>query len=213
MSLFAVLVAHLGMPAVIGIISTVVFLIVYLIRKVFGKQWDKAASYIPALNFNLTPGYSLLSKFAQSVPAILLAAGIGALTSGVSLGPTLISALAGPLAVLGHEMLKAFPFVPYKGATPESKDDLNIPGPPNLPTGLTFPTSKTTIVLAALCVSLMNCLPSSQVKVCSAADKAAIEAQYIENVAIKCAAYNSFDECPAAPDLAAQRAKDEIPCR
>lgn len=120
--IFTILVSSLGYPAVIGIISGLAFLIVYGIRKIFGTQWDNLVSYIPALNLNLTPGYTLLSKFAQAIPATVLAAAIGALTSGASLGPTLLAALAGPLAALGHEMLKEFPFVSYRGETPASKD-------------------------------------------------------------------------------------------
>lgn len=131
---FAYLVVKIGLPAVIGLISLVSFAFVYLVRKYFGKEWDAVDKYIPALNFSMTPGLSLVSKFAQALPATLFAAGLGAITSGGSLVPTLLAAIAGPLAALGHEMLKSFPFIPYKGSTPAS--DPVIPGAPNLPTNV-----------------------------------------------------------------------------
>lgn len=131
---FAYLVAKVGLPAVIGLISLVSFAFVYLIRKYFGKQWDIVDKYIPALNFSLTPGMTLVSKFAQALPATLFAAGLGAITSGGSLVPTLAAASAGPLAALGHEMLKQFPLVSYVGSTPASAQ--SILKTPNLPTGV-----------------------------------------------------------------------------
>lgn len=130
---FAFLVTKFGLPAVIGIISLAAFCFVYLVRKYFGKQWDIVDKYIPALNFSLTPGLTIVSKFAQMLPATLVAAAIGAVTSGGALTPTLIAAAAGPLAALGHELLKSLPFVPYTGSTPSS--DPVFPSDPKLPTG------------------------------------------------------------------------------
>ncbi len=209
MNYFAVLVSYIGMPAVVGLISAISFLFVYLVRKRFGSQWEYLASYIPALNFNLTPGYTILSKFAQALPATLFAAGIGAVTSGGALVPTLLAALAGPLAVLGHELLKVIPWIPYRGETPVS--DPVIPPAPKLPTGISASTT-TKIIAGTLMIGVLSCA-SPKPEPCTPADKARIEANYSENVAIKCAAYASLAECPGYPALAAERKKEEIPCR
>src|SRR6478735_548536 len=103
MSLFVILQTALGTPALIGLFAAVAFAVVYVIRKKYGAQWEKLAALVPALNFDLTPGYVILSKFVQALPSVLIGAALGAVTSGASLWPTVLSALAGLLAPLGHE--------------------------------------------------------------------------------------------------------------
>lgn len=138
MSLFLVIQAAIGTPALIGLIAIVVFGIVYLARKFFGKQWEAVARLIPALNFDLTPGMVILSKAFQALPATIVAASIGAVASGGALTPTLLAALAGPLAAIGHELLKAYPGFPYQGATDNmlSPVTIKLPPDPKLPTGV-----------------------------------------------------------------------------
>lgn len=79
-----------------------------------------------------------------------------------------------------------------------------------------------TILIMCMCVfGMAGCPSTAQPQTCSATDVAKIEAtaeaDYSENVAIKCAAYSSLADCPAVPALAAQRDADrkkaEIPCR
>lgn len=203
MTVYLVLQAVLGTWGVIGLFAIIAFGAVYGIRKFFGKEWDAVASYIPSINFDLTPGKVILSKLVQAIPATVVAAGLGAVTSGVSLGPTLVSALAGLLAAAGHEFLKAFPLIPYKGETANLlASDPKIPGPPKLPTLLG---------MLAIMLSVFGC--AVQPEPCTAADKAGIEARYSEKVLVECAAYSSLAECPNIDDLKAKRAKEEEVCR
>ena len=204
MSAFLVLQSALTPYGVIGLFSVIVFLTIYAVRKKFGPQWDRLASYIPVLNFNETPYMAIVSKLVQALPGTLLAAGLGAVTSGASLGPTLLSALAGLLASAGHEFLKWLPVVPYKGATNEPALP-DIPKSPKVPAMLTGAM----MVLVALTVSCAT-LPKDP---CTAADKAAIQAQYTAEMLEKCSQYSSRAECPYADDVKAERAKKEERCR
>ena len=201
MSLFILLQSALTPGGVVGLFALVAFIAVYVIRKKFGPQWERLAAYIPALNFDLTPGYAILSKFAQALPGILVAAVLGAITSGGSLGPTLLAALGGALAAVGHEFAKWLPFIPYRGET----GDVKIPGAPKLPTGLS--------VLMLACFLSVGCAGTVAKDPCTAADKAAIEAQYSAKFLFKCANFESAAECPYTEDLRAERAKAEEKCR
>ena len=200
MSLFAILQASLTTPGVIGLFALIAFVAVYLIRKKWGPQWERLAAYVPALNFDLTPGTVILSKFVQALPSVLIAAALGAVSSGASLGPTLLAALAGLLAPLGHEFAKAVPFIPYKGETGEAK----LPGAPKLPTGL---------MALMIAVSMWGCAGTQIKDPCSAADKAEIQREYAIAFTEKCFSFDSAASCPYTNDLKAERAKSEEKCR
>lgn len=200
MSLFVILQTALTTPGFIGLIALVAFVAVYIIRKKFGPQWEKLASVIPALNFDLTPGLVILSKFVQALPSVLIAAAIGAATSGASLGPTLLAALAGLLAPLGHELIKAVPFIPYRGETGEAK----LPGAPKLPTGLTM-------IVLALAVSMFGCSAGNP-EPCSPADKAEIMRVYSVGY-LNCFNDDSTVEQSCIDNQKAIRAKNEEKCR
>ncbi len=199
MSLFLVLQAALGTPGLVGLFAVIVGGIIYVIRKKFGPQWERLVGFVPALNFDMTPWLALLSKLVQALPGTVLAAVLGAVTSGGSLVPTLVSALAGLLAAIGHEVLKAIPQIPYKGETGEAK----LPSPPKVPTGLL------TIVLV---LSVFACGPTAIKDPCSAADKAEIERVYIVE-AVKCFNADTAVEESCLADQKAIRAKTEEKCR
>jgi hypothetical protein len=199
MSIFLIIQAALTTPGLLGLFAAVTFVLVYALRKKFGPQWEKVANIIPALNFDLTPGLTILNKFVQALPGILIAAALGAITSGGSLVPTLLAALAGPLASLFHEFAKWLPILSYKGETGEAK----LPGAPRLPTG---------IAGMMLALSMFGCLGSPK-EPCSAADKATIYANYSAEFMKRCAPYESAAACPYTEELRAQRAKDEEKCR
>ncbi len=201
MSIFLALSAAITPWGVVGLFSIVAFIAVYIIRKKFGPQWERLAAYIPALNFDLTPGATILSKVAQALPGVLIAAGLGAITSGASLGPTLLAALGGALAAAGHEFAKWLPIIPYRGETGEVK----IPSAPKVPTGLGL--------MLVLALALGACGGAATKDPCSPADKVAIEAQYSAKFLEQCSGFESAAECPYTQDLRTERAKAEEKCR
>lgn len=205
MSLFIILQTAMGTPALIGLLSVVSFLLVFGIRKVFGRQWERVANLIPAINFDLTPGWTILSKLVQALPATLIAATIGAATSGVSLGPTLVAATAGLLSVSGHEFAKWLPLIPYRGDTANVlSGGPKIPGLPGVSTGL---------VVGAICLALVSCSAGRLAEPCSAADKAAIVSKYAAIELQECGDYDSLNSCPFFDDIKADRAKEDAKCR
>ena len=200
MSIFLTLQTALSTWGVVGLFASVAFISVYIIRKKFGPQWERLAAYVPALRFDLTPGASILSKLLQAVPGTLIAAALGAVTSGASLGPTLLAALGGLLAAAGHEFAKWLPLIPYRGETGEPK----LPGAPKLPTGLS---------VLMIAVALSGCTGAVAKDPCTAADKAAIQFDYSTKFMEKCADFESAAACPYTEELRAERAKNEEKCR
>lgn len=199
MSLFLIIQTALTPAWMVGLFAVLAFLAVYVIRKKFGPQWERLAAIVPVLNFDLTPGSVIFSKFVQALPGALVAAALGAATSGASLGPTLLAALGGLLASVGHEFLKWLPIIPYRGETSSAK----LPSPPNVPIGL--------LTLAVLSL-VIGCAGTAK-EPCSSADKAGIEANYSAAFMEKCFSFNSASECPYTEELRAKRAKDEEKCR
>lgn len=207
MTIFATLSAALTTPGLIGLIALVVFLIVLAVRKSFGQYWERFASLVsPDLDQEVTAGSVVLSKFVQGLPAVIIGAVIGAATSGAALAPTLLSALAGALAVFGHELAKAIPIIPYTGSTGTGKNPV-IPKSPNLPTGVA------TLAFMLMLAAMVTGCPAATPEPCSPSQKSAIEAKFVEEVAIKCAAYDDTSKCPEYPAIKAERAKAEVPCR
>jgi hypothetical protein len=200
MSLFVLLQTALGTPGLIGLFALVAFVAVYVIRKKFGPQWERLVAYVPVLGTDLTPGSVILSKFVQALPGALVAAVLGAVTSGASLGPTLLAALGGLLAAAGHEFAKWLPIIPYRGEVGEEK----LPGAPKVPTG---------IAGLMLALSLFSCGAGAIKEPCSTSDKAAILGTYSVEFAERCAPYNSMAECPFTKEIQAKRDKELEKCR
>ena len=200
MSIFLALQAALTPWGVVGLFSIIAFVAVYAIRKKFGPQWERLAAYIPALNFDLTPGATILSKVVQSLPGILIAAVLGAITSGGSVVPTLLAALGGALAAAGHEFAKWLPLIPYRGET----GDVKIPAAPKLPTGIGL--------MLVIALMLGACSAATMKEPCSPADKAKIEAVYAEE-ALNCFNQDLAAEQACINEKMALRAKDEEKCR
>jgi hypothetical protein len=199
MSIFLAIQTALTTPGLLGVFTLVTFVLVYAIRKKYGPQWERLVAFIPALNIDLTPGWVILNKFVQALPGIVVAAALGAITSGASLGPTLLAALAGPLASLFHEFAKWLPILSYRGETGE----LKLPKAPKLPTG---------IASLMIVFSLFSCagLPKEP---CSAKEKAAIMANYSIEFVKKCSAFKTSAECPYTEELRAKRHQETMKCR
>ncbi len=107
-----------GAGTAFGVLIAAVFLLMYGFRKwpFTARIWERVASVIPALNFDMTPGLVILSKVWQGFFPTITATVFGALASGGSVKVALLASLAGPLTVLGHEFAKWLPVIPYRGA-------------------------------------------------------------------------------------------------
>lgn len=109
--------AHGGAGTSFGVLCTVLFLTMYLLRKwsPTAKLWERVARVIPAIDFDMTPGLTLLSKMWQGCFPTMVAAAVGALASGTNPWVAAVAALAGPVTVFGHEFLKWLPWLSYRG--------------------------------------------------------------------------------------------------
>lgn len=114
------------LPAVLLIVA--IWLAQYLVRRFAPDVWESVAN----LPFNgARPAASVLRKAWQALPSVISGALVAALTGDGSFNDTFFGAVAGALAPVLHELLKAAP-VPYVGgAPPAASYDLPIPPSPD----------------------------------------------------------------------------------
>ncbi len=136
-----------GAGTAFGTLCVFLFLAMLGLRKwaPTAKIWERVASVIPAIDFDVTPGLMLLNKIWQSAFPTIVAAVIGALASGGNPWVAAVAAIAGPVTVFGHEFAKWLPFLPYRGAVnpkalvassvakADDDDDDKTPPSPRLP--------------------------------------------------------------------------------
>jgi hypothetical protein len=92
-----------------------VLVVVYAFRKLFPRAWEAFASVVPVPVIDAAPVLLVLSKFWQALPGTLLGMTTLALSTGGDVSATIKGAVFGALAALAHEVLKAVPWVPYRG--------------------------------------------------------------------------------------------------
>jgi hypothetical protein len=100
-----------------ALLALCIFAVVYCLRKLFPVAWERFAHIGILANIDPMPVVAILRKLWQSVPGQLLGVAIGAIGSGGDVKAALLGALAGIVASLSHEILKAAPWIPYKGST------------------------------------------------------------------------------------------------
>lgn len=143
-----------------SVVTCAVFAIIYGWRKLSPKSWLWLESRLPGA-LALGQGEELAHNIMLSLPSVVIGAALAALTSGGSLVPAVLGAVAGACAPLLHHVRKALPFDPYRGAV---ADPTVIPKSPQLPL---FP-------LLCLCLALAGCPSRGAEHVpCDASDHAA----------------------------------------
>jgi len=103
---------------VIGSAAVLVFFAVLFWRKVFPGSWNWLELHIPLIDRIQSDAiWTFVWKSVQTLPGALIGAVMTALASGGDVKKTFLGALAGPVASIGHELLKR-----YKGATSKPGD-------------------------------------------------------------------------------------------
>jgi hypothetical protein len=121
---------------------------IYLVRKRWPTAWERFADLVP-LRSDSGPLLAGLRKVWQTAPSVALGVAVPAILTGGNVGLAVKGALVALAAPLLHELAKAAPFVPYRGAigAPTKRKDDNDKTPP---TG-------TKLVGLALCLLLVGC--------------------------------------------------------
>ena len=152
-----------------------VLLVVYLVRKLFPRLWEGFARVVPVSVIDPKPLLLVLSKAWQAIPGTLIGAGLVALGAGGDIRSAVKGAAFGALAALAHEVLKAVPWVPYRGAVGMAK-------PPTLPLLVLFVPA----VLVSVSPYLVSCAAFSKV---TPADRAEAYAAQAKAAELACKAY------------------------
>jgi hypothetical protein len=98
------------------LLSAIVFAVIYGARKWFPVQWELFAEATPLAMFDPVGVVKALNKVWQSLPAAALGA-VTMLMQGGDQKTVLLGALAGLLAPVAHELMRAIPWIPYQGQT------------------------------------------------------------------------------------------------
>jgi hypothetical protein len=103
-----------------GLLTLAIWLSAYVFRKLVPKLWElPAALALRESAFqrfpDLRPALSFLWSVWQGLPSVLLGALVGAWQLGSDPGAAWKGAIAGALAPALHHVLKALPFIPYRG--------------------------------------------------------------------------------------------------
>lgn len=103
-----------------SLLTLAIWLSVYLLRRYVPLLWElPAALSLREIAFaklpDLKPALSALWTVWQGLPSILLGALVGAWQLGSDPGAAWKGAAAGALAPALHHLLKALPFIPYRG--------------------------------------------------------------------------------------------------
>jgi len=168
-----------------GLVLTV-FGAVYLARKFFPNLWELFATACPGLaKLDSGPALALAFKSWQALPGLVFGAALMALSTGGSVKAAITGALAGPIASLTHELLKA-----YKGG----------PGP---------------VVLALLLVvPLSACSAAPPKPPCDPATLAGIVAECTTRIELECVSKGvpeeecvALKECDARLDARAEECR------
>lgn len=109
----------------IGTAAVAVFFLVLAWRKFFPTSWNWLEMQIPLIDRIQSDAiWTLVWKSVQAIPGAAIGAVMVALASGGDVKKTLLGALAGPVAAIGHEILKR-----YKGQT-SKPGNRSLPPPP-----------------------------------------------------------------------------------
>ncbi len=100
-----------------ALLTAGIWLFQYGVRREFPALWETIANFGPLADYKLQPAVRLARKVWQALPSILLGAILSAAATGSDVGAIWLGALAGAIAPLKHELLKALPFISYKGKT------------------------------------------------------------------------------------------------
>lgn len=124
---------NLFQGAAFAVLIIATFLAVWLFRKAFPRAWEYTVGIIPMLAVDMNPVVAVLSKLVQALPGALFAAVVGAFATGGkdAAKAAALSALAGFVASALHEVLKAVPWIPYRGTVGTAKR--NSVKPPPMP--------------------------------------------------------------------------------
>lgn len=99
-----------------ALLVAAVLVTVLTIRKLFPRLWELFARVVPVPVIDPHPLLLVLSKAWQSLPALLIGAVLTSVTAGGDTKAAVKGAVAGALAALAHEVLKAVPWLPYEGS-------------------------------------------------------------------------------------------------
>ena len=109
----------------IGSAALAVFLLILSWRKFFPSSWNWLEMHIPLVDRIQSDAlWAFTWKAVQAIPGTVFGAVMVALASGGDVRKTLLGALAGPVAAIGHEVLKR-----YKGQTGKP-GNRSLPPPP-----------------------------------------------------------------------------------
>jgi hypothetical protein len=140
------------------ILTLAAYAAVYAWRKYSPRSWLWFESRVPfAAEFDA--GEELAHNIALSLPSVIMAGALAALTSGGALVPTILGAVAGAFAPLLHHVRKVLPFDPYRGAVADSTTLPKPPRPPVLP-----------ILLLVLSLTKLGCSAAAPRVPCDASD-------------------------------------------
>lgn len=108
---------HPAAPAILLIGA--IWLAQYLVRRFVPNIWERIANW---------PAASLFRKVWQALPSIAMGALLTSISGDGSITDAVFGAVAGALAPVLHEMLKAAP-IPYRGGKPPAADPVALPEP------------------------------------------------------------------------------------
>ena len=162
-----------------------VFLTVYVVRKLFPRTWEFFAGAIPVSVIDPAPLLLVLSKTWQAFPGALLGAVAASLATGGDMRASVKGLVFGALAAVAHEFAKAAPWLPYTGAVGRVKA-------PTLPVLCLFVPA----AVVSAWPYLAACGPALRPP-CDDAKMAAIDAAYVEKVTAACLPkYDRKEDCP-----------------
>lgn len=116
-----------------ALLTTFVFVTVYLVRRFFPKAWlfvEKTVPFVDSIDPG--PGLNALWKSWQAWPAMALGAVTSALLNGISVKHALWGVFCGALSALAHTMMSLYQGKVGGPAKPERMFPSDPPLPPNL---------------------------------------------------------------------------------
>jgi hypothetical protein len=155
--------------AAFAVLIIVTFLAVFLLRKAFPRAWEYTVGIIPMLSVDVAPVMVVLSKLLQALPGAVFAAVLGAFATGGkdAAKAAALSAVAGFVASALHEILKAVPWIPYRGTVGTAKRNSVKPPP---------------MAMLLICLSLVSCGAGLAAVVAAVSSAAGEAAQVIDIV-------------------------------
>ncbi len=179
-------------------LTLAIWLAQYLVRRYLPRAWEVPAN-VPFGSANLAGPLKLLRKVWQGLPSVLAGALAGAYLSGTSSENAWKGALAGALAPVWHELLKALPGPYDGGSTPppppavRDGDTLRIPRAPRVP-------------LFGIALLIAACLPGpagdASAEVC--AKESGVALARCERLALERCGGKTADACAEYPAVEAE---------